>query len=341
MIGFKTPHIMPPGWTPLVWEQNMRRQTGELHVFSRCCAWMDDVRAIDVRLCDEPLYGRTLPQVACLPEADVPEKQADSASPSRSAFNVDFPVRKREERPAVGMRAPAKREKAAPPSGLERKVSREKLLHNAGDIKTPAGKSAASMPPVPELNINRSVPPVAPSLEKHQRWLGGMMERAERSIGRTEEAVSALEKPECAWKHSLDGITVSRDVLMALANGTQPSAENPKAAEKRLPQPDSSTGLAELSAPEWMRETRPAVQPTPADEEPMSKAIAPPISTPSLMALLTPQRVYQPPLPVASTAIQNGARQEAEDSNPPDLTALAAQIKRILDEEARRHGIPV
>jgi hypothetical protein len=47
-----------------------------------------------------------------------------------------------------------------------------------------------------------------------------------------------------------------------------------------------------------------------------------------------------PGLPVAAATARQGARAEAAIAED-DLSVLAARIKRILDEEARRHGIDV
>jgi hypothetical protein len=44
-------------------------------------------------------------------------------------------------------------------------------------------------------------------------------------------------------------------------------------------------------------------------------------------------------MPVATMAVVAGAREEMEVHE--DLDVLAARIKRILDEEARRYGIDV
>jgi hypothetical protein len=45
--------------------------------------------------------------------------------------------------------------------------------------------------------------------------------------------------------------------------------------------------------------------------------------------------------PVAAGAARQGARQDEAAAHGEDLSVLAVQIKRILDEEARRHGIDV
>jgi hypothetical protein len=71
--------------------------------------------------------------------------------------------------------------------------------------------------------------------------------------------------------------------------------------------------------------------------------IAPPALAPSLPSLTPSPEEAQTDvtsvLPLASEIARQGARKEAE--SPEDLDALAAKIKFILDEQARRHGIDV
>jgi hypothetical protein len=68
--------------------------------------------------------------------------------------------------------------------------------------------------------------------------------------------------------------------------------------------------------------------------------IAPPRMGASLPPLLAPQSVHEPPPTIATDAIRRGGRQEAAMAED-DLSMLAAKIKRILEEEARRYGIDV
>lgn len=74
---------------------------------------------------------------------------------------------------------------------------------------------------------------------------------------------------------------------------------------------------------------------------PASSLIAPPRAALSLPDLLPPQRTEMPSLPVASASARLGAKLEAEAEMSDDLNILAAKVKRILDEQARRHGIDV
>ena len=61
---------------------------------------------------------------------------------------------------------------------------------------------------------------------------------------------------------------------------------------------------------------------------------------PMLPPLIPPQMVGMPLLPIAAVTARQGARAEAEEAEE-DLDVLAAKIKLILDEQARRHGIDV
>jgi hypothetical protein len=81
----------------------------------------------------------------------------------------------------------------------------------------------------------------------------------------------------------------------------------------------------------------PAVRIEPAT----SARIAPPTIAASLPPLQPPQMVNMPASTLAAFLAQQGAKQEESATPAEDLSKLAAQIKRILDEEARRYGIDV
>ncbi len=69
--------------------------------------------------------------------------------------------------------------------------------------------------------------------------------------------------------------------------------------------------------------------------------IAPPTLTPSLPPLRPPRASEAAALPVAAATARQGAGQEEVIAQEQDLSLLEAQLKRILDDEARRHGIDV
>jgi hypothetical protein len=68
--------------------------------------------------------------------------------------------------------------------------------------------------------------------------------------------------------------------------------------------------------------------------------IAPPVVVDTLPALLPAKSARRPAPPLASfLAVQEARAEAAVTVN--DLSALADKIKRILDDQARRHGISV
>ncbi len=70
--------------------------------------------------------------------------------------------------------------------------------------------------------------------------------------------------------------------------------------------------------------------------------VIPPLAAENLPTLLPPQAVYDAPTPAASAAARSATRRDQDILlAQEDLSVLAERIKRILDEEARRHGINV
>jgi len=78
-----------------------------------------------------------------------------------------------------------------------------------------------------------------------------------------------------------------------------------------------------------------------ADGSSAESNLAPATLTPSLPPLLPPASPGSPALPMAAATSRYGAWRGEVDAPEKDLSLLAAQMKRILDEEARRHGIDV
>jgi hypothetical protein len=77
------------------------------------------------------------------------------------------------------------------------------------------------------------------------------------------------------------------------------------------------------------------------DEWGFPARVTAPVITPSLLPLFPPQTPGELIAPAAASAARQGAKQDEAAARGEDLSMLAAQIKRILDEEARRHGIDV
>jgi hypothetical protein len=78
-----------------------------------------------------------------------------------------------------------------------------------------------------------------------------------------------------------------------------------------------------------------------AQEQRASPDLAPTVLTPDLLPLLPPPAAGFPPTAAAADATRRIAWRDEVEAHETDLSTLAAQMKRILDEEARRHGIDV
>jgi hypothetical protein len=171
------------------------------------------------------------------------------------------------------------------------------------------------------------------------------------------------------WSMPLDGPGASSDLLNRLARGRLPdSAERnrpqrgPSSQAKapsteafgalrsvRLPEESfSPSGLSGRRPPEAAQErSEPRTPefggsgrvPRGEDDSTFPPAVRPNVMR-ALPSLLAPQRAGEHPRPVAAATARHGARKEAIGA-AEDLDALADAIKRILDEQARRHGIDV
>jgi hypothetical protein len=89
-----------------------------------------------------------------------------------------------------------------------------------------------------------------------------------------------------------------------------------------------SSSLADESSPRFETHAR-------------SDRLAAPALAPSLPPLPPPRSNAETPLPVAAANAQRDAKRDEAFARGEDLNVLAAQIDRILKQEARRHGIDV
>jgi len=167
------------------------------------------------------------------------------------------------------------------------------------------------------------------------------------------------------------GPQASRDLLIRLVDisvpgagdSTRPSRTGEKAppALLRSPGERSPSGLPAWEAPfsRAPRQAAPApttlippgaqqgfypqagVLPLPGAGQPNYRPpFAPPLAASTPPTLMTPQDVYDAPTPYAAAALRQEAKKDEELLVQEDLDMLAGKIKRILDEEAQRFGIP-
>jgi hypothetical protein len=82
--------------------------------------------------------------------------------------------------------------------------------------------------------------------------------------------------------------------------------------------------------------------PLPAAGQPYFRPpLAPPLATEIPPTLLPPQEVFDAPTPFASAETRQSAKRDEARLDEQDLDVLASKIRRILNDEARRHGIQV
>ena len=121
------------------------------------------------------------------------------------------------------------------------------------------------------------------------------------------------------------------------------SLSSPDPRAKRPPAVSDGPDLSRPSKLERQSPSLPANQNFSSTLAPAisSEEFAPTVLTPDLSPLLPPASVASPPISAAADTARRIAWRDEVEASGTDLTVLAAQMKRILDEEARRHGIDV
>ncbi len=189
--------------------------------------------------------------------------------------------------------------------------------------------------------LNVSVPQLSPQPDR------SLPSTQEESLSQLE-----LELSHNAWAHSL-GTTVPLALLTHLVTPQSTLTSSDERTAELDPQPRSPltpATQASTESPALHLEKMPTHSPLeallPGNSRSMQshpataerERINPPTVAPGLPPLVAPQTHETPPS-VTTPLIQQQAKQEALPA--ADLDELAGQIKRILDEEARRYGINV
>lgn len=179
------------------------------------------------------------------------------------------------------------------------------------------------------------------------------------------EASSARDSWSDVWSRGaptpLDNLESVRDEGMIPPAHSRENAVGARGVQRRTDSSKTRTGRRASSSaenllpghdaevkPSWSEFWEPLIPPEdnfdPRMEDAPStsgwaKQIEPPVTAPQLPPLIPPQMIGMPVVPVATATIRREAR--AEEMADEDLDLLATRIQRILDEEARRHGIDV
>lgn len=163
-------------------------------------------------------------------------------------------------------------------------------------------------------------------------------QRTERGGGIASQRIGGLMAP-LELLHALN--RPPRGALPEGRAGGDGGEGHPPEARLRQEPPSSSAGQVGLGvAPEEMPPPFYPEAPGRQESEPTA-GISPPTLAPSYPFLAPPRTASAPPAPIATAVVQRGAGMTEAAQAGSDLGELATKIKRILDEEARRHGIDV
>ncbi|MFH7025255.1 MAG: hypothetical protein ACHBN1_07600 [Heteroscytonema crispum UTEX LB 1556] len=205
-----------------------------------------------------------------------------------------------------------------------------------------------------------------------QEWLEGLVRRIQRTLTQ-ENSLAIVNKTSVSdndlfsggetltlvdqWSLPLNGQTADLELLTRIAQNY--NLGDVKTA-RSVSNQTSNKRSSELLTTSKIDKNQTIQTPAPAQHKtefiaPINKGVfeqtnnsvelltqnPPPAIMPSLPPLVPQQLVNLPGQSVASAIIRQEATQEEAATREDDLNVLAAKIKRILDEEARRYGIDV
>lgn len=170
-------------------------------------------------------------------------------------------------------------------------------------------------------------PQLLTSLVKHPRTERGTPEK----IGRSKETFNGINSEPSGLGSSPDPLATGR---RSFTDGPEFSRPLDRMFDRQSPAlpADSDRRPSFLPESTFSSEER---------EQRTSPNLAPTVLTPALSPLLPPASAGAPVAPVAADTARRIAWRDEVEAHETDLSVLAAQVKRILDEEARRHGIDV
>lgn len=282
------------------------------------------------------------------------------------------------KRPTMSRDAGIQRERIDLPSDAPRRAEGELLMRLAGDVpKINIPRETAEVPPYSgSIHAALPLPRARSDLADHRAWIGWidiLETRALKSLRTVGMGIILREPSDSLQKEGnlrlaenlampLEGPRAPADLLaflsesIAVDQGASPGGwpgyerhqpvrgknESPGEAHDGSAPFDRQVPLDPATsrrpgAPHKMRLAKTA--PKIVDEGATEARIFPP--GPTMLPSMLPRRpADETPVPLASDLSLLEAMRESSQAGE-DLGALAAKIKRILDEEARRYGIDV
>lgn len=314
------------------------------------------------------------------PAKKLPSRPAGRTTPRGRRETVPFSRKERSENIAVEERG-SERAVAPGPLNLPQRAGRDLLARQAGEIRDLPQTASSSAPlPRPSAKPE-APPAVPRDSKTRRGWLRNLSHRAHRTLSwdlqepvervrASEAAVETVEKkgfvesspgsasrPADPWETPLQGEQAPPDLLRRLT-APPPAKPRPQAVDRAPERPASSpsqpapsdrpdTAGSGLASAERIVPSVPPPPPGPAREDgpaPTADARVPSLSgllDAALPPLLPPKDAGAPAPWKAPAQVPALVGRPDAETPEEDLGRLAANLKRILDEEARRHGIDV
>lgn len=314
------------------------------------------------------------------PAKKLPSHSAGRTAPRARRETVPFSRKERSENIAVEERG-SERAAAPEPLNLPRRVRRDLLARQAGEIRDLPQTAPSSAPLPRPSTKPEAPPAVPRDSKTRRGWLRNLSHRAARRTaswdlpepvereplsevtgkvekkGFVESAPVSASRPADPWETPLQGEQAPPDLLRLLA--APPSAKpRPEAVSRAPERPASSPSQPAPSArpdkagsglppADRIIPSAPPPPPGPAREDgpaPTADARIPSLSgllDAALPPLLPPKDAGAPAPWKAPAQVPALVGRPDAETPEEDLGRLAANLKRILDEEARRHGIDV
>ncbi len=307
------------------------------------------------------------------PECETVGQQRTIDEPQLRRMCGGEPQPVRSKRPPLPCDQPtaAKKVPAPLPPKRAEKSPREWLRGLAERAGRALDRTAATAPErtvteIPGRPDNRSTSFPAFSDEPSGSALGAVQSKSEseavdvaapaRSRTKRLELSPIPARLEDQWSLPLDdgeaeGDAVSLELLTRLSNGIEAKREaQVRPGKQHTRQKPAPVTFERDRAPlDYLENRETGKLSPPAAAAAMGLQSAAEVSAPAhserpqllLPPLLPPQWTGAPDPPVAAATIRYGARREEAEAREADLSHMAAKLKQILDEEARRHGINV
>jgi hypothetical protein len=209
-----------------------------------------------------------------------------------------------------------------------------RLIHRLEQFSPPAAAGASSNSGAPEAlapaGLSRSLVTIASGIQAPVELL--LRLAGERSV--VGETPAPAARPATGAASELLRAPAQRQPV------SQPAWETPFSDQPRLGAPAPAAFLPPGAQQGFYPQA--GSLPLPGAGQPNFRPpLAAPLASETPPTLLSPQEVYDAPTPYAAAAQRALALRDQAELAEEDLDLLAEKIKRILDDEARRFGIPV